>query len=141
MKYLSVVMLVLVLATSIQAKERYHAARGSGHFTDAAGGFVSEGIATHVGPFSEVGAVQLTPTDDPAVFQLSGSATHTAANGDQLFETIAGTLNVVTGAGTATMTFVGGTGRFANASGSAIFELQLVGDGAFVYTGEGTIDY
>jgi len=141
MKYFLSVMLVLLLAMSTQARERYHAARGSGQFTSAEGDFVGAGIATHLGPFSEVGVVQLTPTADPAVFQVSGSATHTAANGDQLVETIAGTLNLVTGAGSATMTYIGGTGRFADASGSAFFELQLFSNGTFVYSGVGTIDY
>ena len=141
MKYFLSVMVVLLLAMSTQAQERYHAARGSGQFTSAEGDFVGEGIATHLGPFTEVGVALLIPTADPTVFQVSGTATHTAANGDQLVETIAGNLNVVTGAGTATMTYIGGTGRFADASGSAFFELQLVGDGAFVYSGVGTIDY
>ncbi len=135
-------MLALVLfVTQAQAGERHHAARGTGHFTSAVGDFVGEGIATHLGPFDEVGNVQFGDTSDATAIPITGWAVHTAANGDQLFETISGTLNLLTGAGTATMTYVGGTGRFADASGTAVFSLQLLGGGAFEYSGKGTIDY
>jgi hypothetical protein len=52
----------------------------------------------------------------------TGTRTLTAANGDELYATVAGTSAPV-GPGligfSATFTFTGGTGRFANASGSA----------------------
>jgi hypothetical protein len=78
---------------------------------------------------------------DLTAVPITAWAIHTAANGDQLFETVSGTLNLLSGAGTATMTYVGGTGRFADASGSAEFSLQLLGGGAFAYAGKGVIDY
>jgi hypothetical protein len=52
----------------------------------------------------------------------TGTRTFTAANGDELYATAAGTSTPI-GPGligfSATFTFTGGTGRFANASGSA----------------------
>jgi hypothetical protein len=52
----------------------------------------------------------------------TGTRTFTAANGDELYATVAGTSAPI-GPGligfSATFTFTGGTGRFANASGSA----------------------
>jgi len=52
----------------------------------------------------------------------TGSRTFTAANGDELYATVAGTSAPI-GPGligfSATFTFTGGTGRFVNASGSA----------------------
>jgi hypothetical protein len=52
----------------------------------------------------------------------TGTRTITAANGDELYATVAGT-SIPIGPGligfSATFTFTGGTGRFANASGSA----------------------
>lgn len=140
--------LALVLfITQAQAEERHHAARGTGHFTSEVGDFVSEGIATHLGPFYEVGNVQFGDMSDLTAIPISGWAVHTAANGDLLCETISGTLNWLTGAGTATMTCVGGTGgfegtgRFEDASATAVFSIQLLGGGAFEYSGKGTIDY
>jgi len=121
---------LVLLAAPLQAEERHHAALGTGQF-DNDTDFVSEGIATHLGPFDEVGSVQFGDTSDPTAIPITGWAIHTAANGDQLFETFSGTLSGLAGAGTATMTYVGGTGRFADASGTADFSLQLLGEGTF----------
>jgi hypothetical protein len=126
--------------TPALAKSRPHKARGIGHFVSA-NDFVSEGIATHLGRFTEMGSAQLSPTDVPAVLRIEGWAIHTAANGDQLYEVFSGRLNLLTGAATATVTYVGGTGRFADARGTAAFSFQLFGDGSFEYAGEGVIDY
>ena len=49
MKYFLSVMVVLLLATSTQAQERYHAARGSGQFTSAEGDFVGAGSISSEG--------------------------------------------------------------------------------------------
>lgn len=55
----------------------------------------------------------------------NGTRTLTAANGDELYATVAGTSAPI-GPGliafSATLTFTGGTGRFASASGSALAE-------------------
>src|SRR5262249_28922944 len=107
----------------------------------SANDFVSRGTATHLGLFDEVGSGQFSPTDDPFVLRIDGWAIHTAANGDQLYEVIFGQVNVLTAAGTATTTFIGGTGRFTAATGTATISLQLLGGGSYEFAGEGTIDY
>lgn len=60
----------------------------------------------------------------PNTFSLMGTATLVAANGDRVFSTLTGTA-IATGIGvgetaeqTVVLTIIGGTGRFANASGT-----------------------
>jgi polyvinyl alcohol dehydrogenase (cytochrome) len=108
-------------------------AEGSGHFTDAAGGFVAEGRASHLGHFTHFGTLLLEPTDDPNVFAISGVTTYEAANGDQLYASLDGTLNVLTGEGSGIDTWVGGTGKFADASGTAYLTAQIFPDGTFTF--------
>jgi hypothetical protein len=52
-----------------------------------------------------------------------------------------GHLNGVTGVITATVTYTGGTGRFAHASGTATLAAQLLPDGSIEVAVQGTIDY
>lgn len=131
---------ILVVAGAVPAEERPHKLSGTGQFISATD-FVSDGIATHLGEFHEVGSVQFSPTESPTVLQIDGWAVHTAANGDQVFELLSGHLDVLTGAGTATATYVCGTGRFADVSGSATISVQLLAGGAYEFSGAGTIDY
>jgi len=76
----------------------------------------AHGNATHLGQFSREEVVLFNPLTGT----LTGVIVFTAANGDQLFCTVAGGFISPTAA-TGTYTFTGGTGRFANASGSADF--------------------
>jgi hypothetical protein len=131
---------VVSLATSAQAVERPYISNGTAHFVSPTD-FVGAGTATHLGLYSEVGSVSFSPTAEPAVLQLVASATYTAANGDQLHATFAGTLNGATGVITATVTYVGGTGRFASATGSANLSAQSFPDGSIQVAVKGTIDY
>jgi hypothetical protein len=138
----------LVLATLLlasgaaPAKERPHSFRGSGQLTGF--DFVSNGIATHLGAFSEEGSItSAIPTGEPGEFLITAWAIHTAADGDELHEVVTGRLNFLTGAASGTVTYVGGTGRFAYATGTATLQLQLAPDGSgkFDYSGKGTIDF
>jgi len=131
---------ILIAAGAAPAEERPHYMKGTGQFTSATD-FESDGTATHLGNFHEVGSVQFSPTANPAVFQIDGWAVHTAANGDQVFELITGQVNLLTGAGTAATTYVCGTGRFVDVSGSSTISVQLLAGGAYEFTGKGTIDY
>ena len=120
--------------------ERPYVSRGTAQFTP--NGFVGAGTATYLGAYSEAGTIQLTPTADPAVFNANATATYTAANGDQLYAVFTGQLNGVTGVITATVTYTGGTGRFAGASGTATLSGQLLpGGGSIEVAVNGTIDY
>jgi hypothetical protein len=77
------------------------------------------GIASHLGNSTFEAISNVTVTQPP--FMVNGTRTITAANGDQLFTTFTGTSTpVVNGMNGADLqeTVTGGTGRFANASGS-----------------------
>jgi hypothetical protein len=148
-RYLSWRPLVLVLAavcilafadTPAQAGKRAYVSRGTAHFTGP-NDFVGAGTATHLGLYEEEGHVTFSGTDDPTVLHLEACAIYTAANGDHLYARFTGELNGVTGAISATVTYVGGTGRFANASGTATLVGQIIDDGSLVIAVHGTIDY
>jgi hypothetical protein len=139
---LAVVALALGVGVCLTtAGERPHKWRGTGQFVSATD-FVAKGRATHLGKFDEVGRVTaMTPTDEPGVFAIEGWAIHTSANGDQLHEVFSGQLNFLTGSVTASIQFVGGTGRFADATGSATLSAQILAGGSIEFAGEGTIEH
>ena len=138
---LAVVALALAgLAAPAAAEERAHKWHGTGHFTSATE-FAAKGLATHLGQYDEVGAITAMTPIEPGVFAIEGWAIHTASNGDELYEVFYGRLNFGTGAVTASIRFVGGKGRFEDASGSASLSAQILPDGSIEIVGEGTIDY
>src|SRR5512133_2639243 len=78
------------------------------------------GVASHLGKVTLHVEGVVTPTG-PNTFTIAGSTVFVAANGDELFATFSGSGTVdASGSsqGTVITTFTGGTGRFANASGS-----------------------
>jgi hypothetical protein len=86
----------------------------------------SECLFTHLGHTTGVSMQRVTPTGQAGVVvtaQLDATTVYTAANGDQLSQSFigAGTINVQSGdvAFVGTETFAGGTGRFADATGSS----------------------
>ena len=131
---------VLAPASLARAEQRPHSSRGTAHFISATG-FEGTGTATHLGRYDEVGSAEFTPTSDPNVVLVDASATYTAANGDELYAVFAGELNPLTGAISATVTYVGGTGRFSNASGTASLSAQMLPNGSIDVAVEGTVDY
>ena len=133
---LLVAVAVLVPPDRASAEERPHSSRGTAQFVSPTGDFVGAGSATHLGLYEEVGNATISATG-----AIDGWATYKAANGDELYATIAGQLNGRTGAITATVTYVGGTGRFEDATGSATLLGQILPDGTIAVAVEGTIDY
>ena len=131
---------VLALSAPAQAEERAYVLRGTAQFVNA-NDFVGSGHASHLGRYTEVGSASFSPTADPTVFQIDAWVILTAANGDQLYERVNGYLNGLTGAITATVTYVGGTGRFTDASGTATLSGQLLPGGSVEVAVKGTIDY
>ena len=103
--------------------------QGSGTSTDtvdlATAGGTGDGTAliSHLGRSTYRDSFTVRPTG-PNTLAITGVATFTAANGDQLYATLAasGTLTGLavgdTGHITGAFTITGGTGRFANASGA-----------------------
>lgn len=81
---------------------------------------VGTGEATHLGSSTFVAASYVTVVGNPP-FAVHGTKTFTAANGDQFFTTFTGTsMPIAMGVTRANLveTITGGTGRFANATGS-----------------------
>lgn len=103
--------------------------------------FVGSGHATHLGTYTEVGSVAFAPTGNPDVLAVTGAITYRAANGHLLHAVLVGELNTSTGAIAATVTYVGGTGRFAKASGSSALAGQMLGGGAVTIAVAGRISY
>ena len=131
---------VLVLQPSASAATVPYRARGAAQFVNA-NDFVGSGNATYLGKYTETGTVAFAATNDPNVLAVDGSAVYTAANGDELHAVFAGQLNGVTGTINATVTYVGGTGRFADASGTATLIAHVLADGSLEVAVDGTLDY
>ena len=101
--------------------------RGSLETTETENGalhhLVGTGEATHFGRYT----LSSDFTVDDATLTAVGTATWTAANGDQVFTPTTGHAVVVFPIATITETgtIMGGTGRFAGASGSVVIERSL----------------
>src|SRR5688572_21563730 len=128
--FLALAIATLSFASPASAQAIPHFATGFGQFAANQADFTGGGHATHLGKYTEVGNVTLTPTSTLGVLAVNGWAHYTAANGHQLWAEITGTLDTGTGVITATATYVGGTGIFANASGSSALAGQMLGGGA-----------
>lgn len=131
---------VFALSGPCLAGERPHVSSGTAQFVNA-NDFVGAGKATHLGRYTEVGSAQFLPTTNPAVLEVHAWSIYTAANGDKLYAVFTGHLNGLTGAITATVTYVGGTGRFSDASGAAALSAQAFPGGSIAVAIQGTIDY
>lgn len=141
--------LFLLLGTiPVSAVERPFALRGTGVatlLTDESGNLIGaiptgSGTATHLGQWTVAGTVKYTP--DNGVLRSSGDATLTAANGDKLLFQIDGILDPVAAVDQGIFRFVGGTGRFEGASGTANFVVTINPlTGGFELTVVGKIDY
>ena len=83
-----------------------------------------EGEATQLGRFTITSSFNVIP---PPVSTATGTATWTASNGDQLLTDVTGAAVIAfpTATITETHTITGGTGRFADASGTLIVERLL----------------
>ena len=90
------------------------------------------GTATHVGKYTIVNSHCLDPATGAFI---GGTFTKTAANGDQLFGIYVGNSTVIQSPApvgifgvTGTLTYTGGTGRFAGTTGTASMEGTLQAD-------------
>ena len=134
----------------VQAAERPFSWNGSGSssfFTDASGNLAANvtvsGTATYLGLWTATGTVHFLPdTAHPGRFLSSAALPVIAANGDTLNITLNGDLDPNAGMDTGPIQFVGGTGRFAGASGSGTFVVELnPATGAFKTTVVGKINF
>ena len=131
---------LLAPPTRASADERPHFSRGTAQFVSPTD-FVGTGYATHLGQYTEVGVITFGDFTGPTTMAITAWSTYTAANGDQLDALFSGELNVESGVITATVTYVGGSGRFDGASGSATLTGQLLPGGTIAVSVVGIIDY
>ena len=140
----------LLGAIPVTATERPFALNGRGiaaFLTDEAGIIIganvtASGTATHLGSWTTAGTVRYNPPDENGVIRSSGEATITAADGDKLRVVVEGALDPVTLTDHGVFRFVGGTGKFEGASGSADFVVAIIPlTGGFELTLVGNIDF
>jgi len=99
------------------------------------------GTATHLGLFTlHREAVLEAQTPGGVVFNAQGTATLTAANGDQLFTTFTGTVDFSTGHADLIYQWTGGTNKFENATGTTTWSVDVakgeydsVADGEIIF--------
>ena len=107
--------------------------------------FTGTSLVTHMGLTAQEGTLFLGPPDENFVAPGFGTVTMTAANGDQLTFYYEGSLYALSGEGIGTFTFIGGTGRFANATGSgtfyALIDTSLAENQPMTVVLDGQIDY
>ncbi|MFP4411240.1 hypothetical protein [Coleofasciculus sp.] len=104
----------------------------------------ASGTATHLGKWTQIGNLVFTfDQSKPDIIFASGDTTFTAANGDTLEAEIKNSeLDTTTGISTGQFVFIGGTGRFQQAQGSADFTVtQDLNSGTFDVVAQGQIDY
>jgi hypothetical protein len=110
---------------------------------DQDGNLVSDGTgtATHLGSFTLHRTAKLKPSEDGSgLVDVDGRATLIAANGDQLEASIEGTLNPQTHHAVLAYEWKGGTGRFKNATGTAIWLVDIT-DNTYDVVADGVINY
>src|SRR5262245_2681073 len=121
----------------------------SAHITSDGSGFLTlTGSGSHLGRWTGQGVIDSFVIDAAANrIEASGTVTVIAANGDPLFVTFSVSLDLTTRRAEETLTFTGGTGRFAGASGSASLDCDVTLDPASPLTfecnggGSGTLDF
>ncbi|HJT28358.1 MAG TPA: hypothetical protein VJ784_13185, partial [Pyrinomonadaceae bacterium] len=116
----------------VSAVERPFALSGTGVatlITDESGAPIGaiptgSGTATHLGQWTVSGNVKYT-RDENGMFHSSGEASLIASNGDRLNFQIEGILDTTAFVDQGVFRFVGGTGRFENATGEANFVVNI----------------
>jgi hypothetical protein len=133
-RLLALTISLLLSLLPVQAAERPFAFDGSGtatFITDGAGNVIganitASGTATHLGLWTAAGTVHFTPDpNNPGRLLSSAALAFIAANGDKLQIMLNGNLDPAAGFDMGVTQFVGGTGRFAGASGSGQFVVQI----------------
>lgn len=112
--------------------------------SDQPGHIIAEGTgtATHLGAIAVHRTFTLTPfVDGSGLLEVRGQATLVAANGDQLESTIIGTLNPVTSHAVLIYEWNGGTGRFENATGTTIWQVDIYNGATYDVVADGVINF
>lgn len=150
MRIITLTIVLLLGAIPAAATERPFALNGRGvatFITDEAGhvigaNTITSGTATHLGVWTLSGTVHYAPPDENGKIPSSADATIVASNGDKLYVVLRGLFDPVAGTDHGTFTFAGGTGRFAEASGTADFVVTVDPlTSSFEVTAVGSINY
>jgi hypothetical protein len=132
-------MLAVAGSGAVLANQAASPFKGSGgnSFTGGSGNTVTasgSGHATHLGDYTRTEALTFTSPVD-----FTGWVVFVAANGDELRCEMTGQfVSAVEAAGT--YIIIGGTGRFAQATGQAEFSASLTSPGTFDVTFDGDLD-
>ena len=143
---ISLVTLALMGLTALSAlagPRPFHLVEHGTLAVDRDGNLVADGTgtATHLGRFALHRTATLKPAQDGSgLVNVDGQATLKAANGDQLEASIEGTLNPQTGHAVLIYEWKGGTGRFGNASGAAVWIVDIA-DNTYDVVAERIINY
>lgn len=141
---------LLIGLLPVQAAERPFAWDGNGtatFVTDGTGNVSANvtvsGTATQLGLWTATGTVHFTPDpNNPGRLLSSVALTLVAANGDKLQVVANGDMDPAAGMDMGVIQFAGGTGRFAGASGSGQFVVELnPSTGAFKTTAVARINF
>jgi hypothetical protein len=107
----------------------------------------ASGQATHLGRFTlhdTATIVGVEETSDGLILHLVGEAERVelvAANGDKLYASFTGSVNLTTGSGTLTFEWAGGDGRFADATGTTLWQFTVNPDLSYTAVADGVISY
>jgi hypothetical protein len=97
--------------------------------SDGSVGLIYSGVGGQLGQMTGDGSLDSFVTDmNTGEGTISGTATLIAANGDELFATFSGSWDLKSGVGGVAVSFTGGTGRFAGATGFASEVCHVSGD-------------
>lgn len=140
-----IILLVLGFVSPTNAEERAFKARANGEFVIHDGGLTvtieETGFATHLGRYQAEGVFVFAGVNADGTLHFITSVTYTAANGDVLETTGTADVDLLTGITVGEDTFVGGTGRFADSTGTVSFVSIATGPTTFHSTLTGIIDY
>jgi hypothetical protein len=137
--------IAVVAISSVTLTDRAAAAdrpyKASGLATITGLSISGEGQAAHLGHYVEAGGITGVIPVGPGLLAITAEVTYTSDEGYQLHASAAGTLDLNTGTLAGVLTYDGGTGRFANATGSSNLVGLLQPSGAFAVTVVGRIDF
>jgi hypothetical protein len=140
-----IILAALALASPAVAGERPFKARANGEFVIEDGGltvnFEETGLASHLGRYYAAGVFTFAGFNGDGTLHFTASAVYTAANGDKLYTVGTADVDLTTGITIGEDTFVGGTGRFAEATGMNMFVSVTTGPTTYRSVINGTLSY
>jgi hypothetical protein len=100
----------------------------------------ASGQATHLGAFTLHDTSTVVGADG-AIRYIEGGADLEMKNGDHLCASFTGTVDLATFTATVTFEWTGGTGRFADATGTTVWHISLNPDLTYTAVADGVIRY